>query len=37
MNSRRIALLVFVIAISVVLAAVMGAGFEGVGFSDGPL
>ena len=40
MNFRRLAVLVFVIAISVVLASVMGLefdAFDGLGFSDGPL
>jgi hypothetical protein len=40
MSSRRLAALLLVVAISVVLASVMGLdfdAFDGLGFSDGPL
>jgi hypothetical protein len=38
MNSRQIAVLVFVIAMSVVLASGLAFdAFDGLGFSDGPL
>ena len=38
MNSRQIAVLVFVIAMSVVLALGLAyEAFDGLGFSDGPL
>lgn len=35
--SRRITLLVFVVAIAVVFSALAGFSFPGFGFSDGPL